>query len=498
MDAVHVVRYKHYREGRSVRQIAREMGLNRRTVSKYLEESSPCRREEGERPHPVMGEVGPRIDRLLEEWKDRLAGKHRLSAARVHRELLLEGYEVGERTVRQYLSEKRRSSLEVYIPLVHRAGDEGQVDFFEVLVDEAGVRRKAWKFLMRLMYSGRDFVYLYDRCDQPCFFEAHVRAFEHFGGVPRRLVYDNLSAAVKRLVGWKDRELTERFKALSSHYLFEACFARPGQGHDKGGVESRGKAIRLQHLTPIVAGPDLEAISEAVQAEVDRAWEGRKQADGRVPRTLFDEECRAFLPLPATAFESRRMVPVSISSSSTVKLEGAVYSLPERWARLNAEAWIGARDVRFCCRGEEVKRPRLLKGGKRIEYRDYLRELSRKPQAIRQVAPELMLELGDPFQGLWALLEKTHGGRQAARVMAGVLGAVHDHGEQAVRDALNHAMATGMVTGEGIGNLLSLSRHRPPPLVLLEADVPAQLRTVQVESGCAADYDVLLASGGER
>ena len=117
----------------------------------------------------------------------------------------------------------------MFIPLVHRPGDEAQVDFFEVTVDEAGTRRKAWQFLMRLMYSGRDFAWLYDRCDQLSFLDGHVRALEYFGKVPHRSIYDNLSPAVAR-VTFPRRRLTERFTALVSHYLFEPCFARVGEG----------------------------------------------------------------------------------------------------------------------------------------------------------------------------------------------------------------------------------------------------------------------------
>ena len=227
METVYIIRHKHFVEGQSVRRIAREMGLHRLTVQKYLQQSEPQRGESVARSQPVMGVVGSRIEALLEEWAPRLGGKHRLTSPRVHRQLREEGFTVGERTVRQFLAEKRRQAAEVYIPLVHRPGDEAQVDFFEVTVDEGGRRRKAWKFLMRLMYSGRDFIHLYDRCDRPCFLDGHVRAFLFMGGVARRLVYDNLSAAVKRIFGLKDRELTDRFQALASHYLFEPCFARP-------------------------------------------------------------------------------------------------------------------------------------------------------------------------------------------------------------------------------------------------------------------------------
>ena len=87
------------------------------------------------------------------------------------------------------------------MPLVWRPGDAAQVDFFEVTVDVAGERQKAWKLVIRLMSSGRDFVWLYERCNQMAFLDGHVRAFEHFGGVPARCIYDNLTAAVKRRLG---------------------------------------------------------------------------------------------------------------------------------------------------------------------------------------------------------------------------------------------------------------------------------------------------------
>jgi len=496
MEQVHVIRHKHFVEGMSARRIALQLGLNRRTVQKYLDQPEPRRTEGGDRAQPVQSIVGPRIDALVEEWTPRLEGKHRLTAPRLHRQLREEGVEVGERTVRRYLAEKRRRAAEVFIPLVHRAGDEAQVDFFEVTVDEGGERRKAWKFLMRLMYSCRDFIHLYDHCDRPCFLDGHVRAFAHFDGVPRRLVYDNLSAAVKRILGLKERELTDRFKALASHFLFEPCFARPRQGHDKGGVESRGKSIRLQHLTPIVSGPDLAAISAVVLHDVDRVWRQRRHDDGRLLCALFEEERVLMLPLPGAAFDPRCMVPAAIGHCSTVKVDAAVYSLPARWARLDAEAWIGASDIRFCCRGEETFRPRQRPGGRRIEYKDYLKELSRKPQAVRQVAPELVAELGEPYRRLWDLLERTHGGRQAGRILAGVLGAVDDHGQALVTAALEEALAAGAFAAEGSGNLLSITRHLPRRPVLTDTAVPLTLRAVKIEAGCAADYDLLLAVGG--
>lgn len=489
MEQVHVIRHKYYQDGMSVRGIAQELGLNRRTVAKYLEESTPERKEAEAREQPVMVRVAPRIEALLAEWAPRLEGKHRLTATRMHRQLVEEGFSVGERTVRKFLAEKRRQAAEVYIPLVHRPGDEAQVDFFEVLVDEAGQRRKAWKFLLRMMYSRRDFAWLYDRCDQVSFLDGHVRAFAHLGGVMTRLVYDNLTSAVKRIAGLRDRVLSDRFRALSSHYLFEPCFARPAEGHDKGGVESRGKNVRLQHLTPIVAGPDLPTLSERLLKDMDQRWAAQRHESGRTLPELFAEERLLLRPLPGTPFEPRLFRSVSISHSSTCTVEGAEYSVPSAWARLTADAWIGPVDIRFACRGQTLTRPRVAAGQRSINYRHYLKDLSRKPQAVRQVAPELVMELGEPYARLWKALEETHGGRQAARVLAGVLGAIHDHGEESVRQALLEAMAAGRT------DLLLLSRQMPASPALTPEQIPQVLRFVQVAQGAASDYDALLSGG---
>ena len=320
---IYALRHKVFVEGKSQRQVAREMGLARDTVRRYLATPLPEPRKR-KRPRPVLEQVRPRLEQLVEEWSERTTAKQRITGRRLQRALREEGYEVGITLVLEYLREWRRTRAEVYVPLVHRPGESAQADFFEVSVELAGERRKAWLFLMRLMHSGRDFVRLYERQDQLAFLDGHVRAFAHFGGVPRRTVYDNLAAAVRR-VQFPRRALTERFAALASHYGVEPSFARPGEGHDKGGVEWRGRGVRLQVLTPIPRGDSMHELSEQMQGEVDRL------APQRVWERFASEE-PALRPLPDVAFEARRLQPVSVSRSALVRVEGAWYSVPERWA----------------------------------------------------------------------------------------------------------------------------------------------------------------------
>ena len=484
MQEVHVIRHKVKNEERSIREVARELGVSRNTVRKYLRQPEPVRVEKKARRRPVLERVAPRIDELLKEWKARTTPKQRITGTRILRQLREEGYEVGSTTVREYLAEKRRQTAEVFIPLVHRPGDEAQVDFFEVTVEEQGVRRKVWKLVMRLMHGGWDFVWLYDRCDQVSFLDGHVRAFEYFGGIPKRCIYDNLSSAVRRIV-LPGRELTERFQALVSHYLFEPCFARPGEGHDKGGVESRGKNIRLQHFVPIPRGDSLVAISEQVLSELERAAASKKDAAGRSLTEKIEEERRHLSALPARPFDPSRLVTVSISSQSIITIEGAVYSLPSSWARLDATAYVGVDQVRVVSRGETLIYPKQRSGKKRICYLHYLREFAKKPQAIRQVAPELMDELGEPFGRLWKLLETTHGGREAGRVMAKVLRAIVEHSLESVSEAVDHVLASQRV------DLLRLVRLRED-LIPQQVPVPEALAGYVVEKVRATDFDFLL------
>jgi transposase len=484
MDQVHVLRHKVLKEGQSIRRVARELGLSRNTVTKYLDRPEPVRSFRRRRERPVWEAVKPRLEELVAEWELRTTAKQRITAMRLHRQLVSEGYRVGRTLVGDYWRERRRQQAEVYVPLIHRPG-EAQIDFFEVVVEVGGERRKAWEFLMRLMYSGREFAWLYERCDQLAFLDGHVRAFAHLGGVARRCVYDNLAAAVRKIVGAR-RELTGRFLALVSHYLFEPDFARIGEGHDKGGVESRGKAIRLEHLTPIPRGGSLEAISRQLLTELDTAFTARQVA-GRPASEMWAEELAQLQPVPATSFEVRKPIPVEISSRAMVRIEGAWYSLPSRWARLNATAYLGVDDVRITCMGESVTHPRALFGTRQVRYRHYLPELSRKPHAVRQVAPELIAELGAPWSGLWRLLCGTHGELEAARVVARLLGVVCEHGEDRVRRALEAAInqrrcevSDPLTIGPKIDNIA----------------VPDALAAYVVEAGRASDYDYLLLGDG--
>jgi transposase len=480
-----VIRHKVLVDGLSVRQVARAMGVSRNTVRRYVEGAPVGVRAATPRTSPVRERVGPRLDQLLSGAPRWTGGKQRLTAARLHQLLAAEGHVVSARLVRHMVAEHKRRRLEVFVPLVYRPGDLGEVDFFEVLVDVDGKRRKAWMFVMRLMYSGRDFAWLYPRQDQVAFLDGHVRAFEHFGVVPHRLIYDNLKPAVGRVLVGSERELAPRFLALVTHYLVEPSFARPRTGHDKGGVEARGKGIRWQELVPIPSGPDLGTISAALLARLVAGMDTKRDAAGRTVAERFAEERSRMLPLPAS-FRAASFHHVEVSRRSLVALGGATYSVWADWVKLPVKAFVGVDEVQIIGPdGRIVMHPRQPFGGRSVDYRHYLAELAKKPQAVRQVADELIGHLGPPFDALWRQLCDERGPKQAARTFAHVLRAVVELGERTTADRIKRALEAD----EPI--LLALHPCVPSPSMSHEA-VPVSLRDIDVASGRAADYDHLL------
>ena len=487
MDQVHVVRHQVLIEGRTQRQVARELGLSRVTVKKYLTQAAPGYHAAG-RGRPVWAVVGPRVEALLEASAEWTGGKQRLTATRLHQMLQAEGQAVGVTLVRQAVAEWKRQRREVLIPLTYRAGDLAEVDFFEVLVDIAGVRRKAWLFLLRLMYSGRDFGWIYERQDQVSFLDGHVRAFAHLGGVPARIAYDNLRPAVTKILVGGERTLTRRFTALVSHYLVEPCFCRPGVGHDKGGVEARGKAIRLQALVPIPSGPALEGLNEALLAQLDARIGERRAGNDATIGDLFVEEQRVLRSVDVP-FVAETATVATITPRALARVEGAYYSVPCRWAGLDLTTWIGAMTVTIVgCEGERIVHPRKRFGERSIDYRHYLSALAEKPQAVRQVLPDLLRDLGPPFPALWDQLTASHGPRDAARVLAKILGQLETRGAAVVVPIVTAALVAGT------SPLLALAPG-PTPLTLSLTDVPEIWRDIEVSHGSAADYDALLQGG---
>ena len=103
---------------------------------------------------------------------------------------------------------------------------------------------------------------------QEAFLQGHVEAFAHFGGVPGRVRYDNLKPAVTRVLRGRNRDESDRFTALRSHYGFDAFFCIPGKegAHEKGGVEGEIGRFRRRHLVPVPTVTTMAGLNDLIRA----------------------------------------------------------------------------------------------------------------------------------------------------------------------------------------------------------------------------------------
>jgi len=248
--------------------------------------------------------------------------------------------------------------------------------------------------------------------------------------------------------------------------------------------------VRLQNLVPIPEGETLDEINEALLESLETMAARRKNVQGRTVAERFVEEQERFLGLPGVSFDPRLPARVQVRKDSTVRLGGATYSLPSDWTVGPAMAWVGAQDVRLEQGGKQVLLVRERRGRRRISYLHYLPQLARRPQAVRQVAPELTSEMGEPWQRLWGMLIEAHDQRHAGRIMAGLLEAVVRSDLGTVTTALEAVLTMRDTGGAGMAD----DGAHVPRMVQLTA-VPEALVVYEVQAACASDYDHLLVGG---
>src|SRR5690606_12891361 len=264
----------------------RELRHSRKTVRKALQDAGPWEyRLTRPRPAPKTGPYREIIRQWLLEDR-RAPRKQRHTARRIYQRLRNEhGYEGAESTVRRVVAELRRelgvAPVKPYFVLSSDPGEMAQVDWGQAKVMLAGVPTVVHLFCFRLHYSGVAFVWasLHEKLE--AFLEGHVRAFAWLGGVVEKIVYDNLTPVVRKILqGHEKRELCQRFVALRSHYLFDSVFANPAAAHEKGSVENLVGYVRRNALTPVPAVDSMDELNALLLAWCEKERERRRTTVG--------------------------------------------------------------------------------------------------------------------------------------------------------------------------------------------------------------------------
>jgi len=463
------------REGLSIRALAERHGVHRRAVREALASPlpSPRKRPEG-RPAPKLGSYRELIDGWL--IADQTAPrKQRHTAHRIWERLGEEhGAEVSERAVRKWVAHRRRElgeALEGMVPLVHDPGVEAEVDWGEAVVILRGARTKVFVFHMRACHSGGAFVMAFPRETQQAFLEAHAAAFDWFGGVFQTVRYDNLKAAVTKILKGRRRVESDRFVALRSHYLFASSFCEPGKegAHEKGGVEGEVGRFRRRHFVPLPEVASIAELNVLIAAgcigDCKRTIIGRAQTVGEA----LSGEMALLRALPAESFDAREQSTPRVDAKSLVTVRQNRYSVPVALVGRKVLVKIGAREIEVFHEHQLIAVHERLQGryGVAGKLDHYLELLRRKPGALRCSLPLAQeRERGEwpsCFDELWSSIEARYGASEAARQMVDVLLLARELTPARVELAVRGALAAGASDGRAVALLARRSERPEPP-----------------------------------
>ena len=492
---VQAIRSMHAR-GWSQRRIARELGLSRETVAKYVgaEEVQPRYRMRKARPAPVLEEVRPLIDQWLRD-DEQAPRKQRHTAHRIWERLRSEPYEfgIGESTVRRYVRQARNKVAEAFLPLEFALG-HAEVDWGEAEAVIGGQRESGIFFAMRLDGSQDALVQMFPTQKMETVYEEHRRAFEYFGGVPWQILYDNPRTLVARVGRGRQREEQPGFLALRAHYGFEAHFCMPGQegAHEKGGIENMVGFARRNFLVPVPEAPSWDAANEQLWQQCLQRRERRHSREAGTIGDVFAREREHLLPLPAHPFPCCRVASATVDRHSRITCESNRYSVPTRLVGhvLNVKLYWDRIEV---VDGEQVvaTHPRLHGTGQEsLQIEHYLDLLARKPSAVADT--RVLRSLGEPFATLRARCVAQV--PPANRDFIGILRLCGEFPTDVVAQAVTQALEAGIYRVDAVRQLCfrAMPDNTPPPPLEREG-LPALACTPDLSV-----YDLLLAAGRKR
>ena len=470
MDECAMVRKKFFIEEKSQRQISQETGFHRKTIKKIIEKGalSYCRSHASQKP--VLGPFLEIIDAILQEDKTS-PRKQRHTAKRIFERLKQEySYTGGYTQVREYVRECKELKQQTYVPLEFGPGD-AQVDWGEVVLEFEGELIKGHMFIMSLPWSNARFVACYPRETLEFFLEGHLRAFEFFGGVPQRIVYDNLKSAVSIVYRGRRRDLNETFQKFSKYYLFEPAFCNPRSGNEKGHVEQSVQTVRRNFFVPIpkiedwdVFNTNLAEKCRRVQSEICRGHQ-RSIAD------RLAEQQAQFTPMPSAPFGN----PIlrKANKSCLVRFDTNDYSVPCKWAFHSLTLRADVAHVRIFHQDQLIAEHKRCHKKEQAIYDPvhYLPVMERKPRALDYGTPMKDLHLDPCFDQLRAKLEDGQEHSKGTRAFIRILGLLEQHSQKQLTDAVRRSLSLGVHDEETIRNLV-LCPHEdvPEPLDLSERD----------------------------
>lgn len=475
MDQWEIIRLRCVRDGEPIKLVARELGLSKNTVRKFVR-SLQAPQHQG-----INREC--RLDAYRYHIDDLIRRSPRITAVRIGSQLrafVEPDLEISERALRAYVANRRRELVakEAFVRSLYSPADQMQFDFTPVKMLLSGILTVVQLFVARLSYSGKLFARVALRADQPALFAGLLGAVEHFGGVPRIGVFDNAKTAVTKIMRGRNREENQEFRRFCGALALEVEFAAPAKGNEKGGVEGACGFVEDNVFRP---APECESLEEFNATVLLRFCERDEQRKSSVHHETIGERfarerplLRA-LPHPLPAPCVRRNA--RINKFAEVIYETNRYSVPSCWAHRDAVLEVFENRLRIVV-GDQAVAEHLRCSGRdqsMLDIRHALDLLSHKHRSVERAAIIAQAHLPEPLLALRErlMVEDRLG---AGRAFVAVLRLLETYSCELIAECVAEAMLRGTLDPAAIA-LLARQRTTPTPaastlLALRSAQAP--------------------------
>ena len=469
------------RQQLSVIQTARALALDARTVAKWA----------GVEQFRARAGV-PRVGKLdafkgqIVRWLD----AHPYSAQQIFQRLCEAGYDGGITIVKDYVHRIRPRHQGAFLKLDFVAGECAQVDWGEFGTIAVGsTRRRLSFFLMVLCYSRRMYLQFTVSQKMEFFLACHENAFAAFGGVPSRIMVDNLKSAVlQRLVGAAP-VFNPTYLDFSRHWGFEIAPCNVRSGNEKGRVENGVGYVKKNFLAGLELA-DFATLQPAAALWVDTVADVRIHgATQQRPIDRFEEERAHLRRLNAAGFDLARVCTARATKQFRVPLDANRYTVPARYAgqRLTLKAYAD----RVCIYERDqlvAQHPRSMDRNKDIEDPDHAQQLLAHRKSARE--QRLLVQ----FLALSPRAQDYREGLEAKRVNARVhlrkiLALAELHGKEAVARALEDGIDLQAFSAEYIAHILAARRRIGQEPAALQLTRRADLLDLELPEPDLSIYD---------
>lgn len=388
-------------KGKSNRWIAKECGIDRKTVARYWDEykrltnqlnvegekreiqealvSAPKYNISNRQPYKYNVEIDEAIDRILESEAEKArelgeSHKQKLTIKQIHQMVREAGHDIGITMVGVHIRQKRPKKAEAYIRQEYEYGTRIEYDFGEVRLVVNGLARKYYLAVFGSPRGKYRWAYLYRNQKKEVFLDSHVRFFEKVGGVYGEAVYDNMKNVVSRFIGRNEKELNSDLVALSTYYGFKLNVTNCYHGNEKGYVESSVKTVR-QEVFAVRYRFESEAEAEQyLEAELIRMN----------AESCIEEEKKYLLPW-RPPLELSQISEQRVDKYGFVRVSNNYYSVPEYLVGRKVMVRSYVKELVVYSGLQEVCRHSKKdgKGETTVNILHYLDTLSKKPGAVR-------------------------------------------------------------------------------------------------------------------